>query len=227
MNNPTQGTYTVVGMVTGTHVIEDLKLPVPYRVAVHIPADEAHRSRDLWIGIDQKRLFLLKGQSGAVRPAPKATPVSVPAASKEEVDQLKSELEAAKQELVSARQEAEKARQDFLLVQGRLTDALTELAAAQKHNSSLQEDHTKKLETIVGMLSRLGSGQVSVVEGVQEALQAVGGDIPVFIPDTIQPQDAETNIQTKKVDVLEGSTVKGAASSLRELKKGRAKGKPA
>jgi hypothetical protein len=208
-----QGSYTVVGMVTGTHLVEDINVTVPHQVAVDISADDAHRSRDLWIGIDQKRLFLLKGHSRTARAVPQTPAPSLPTGTKES-DNLRVELDTTRKELA--------------VVQKKLDTALSELAVAQDRNTSLQEtraslqeDHAKKLETIVTMLSRLETGQVNVVEGVQEALQAV--EAPVFIPGKIQPVGAEANIQPKEGDVLKKSSVKGAASTLRALRKGKGK----
>lgn len=217
-----QGEYVVVGMVTGTHIIEDINTPVPYQVAVSISLDKGHRSRDLWIGIDQKRLFLLKGVSGAVRAPQRELPAPAAPAPIAPVQRDDSELKKTQAELKKIQIELAGSQTKLAGSQTKLTEALIELAETRKQMAAIQKGHTQKLDSIVSMLSRLETGQVSVVEGVQEALQAVGGDTPMFISENIKPKGAETSIQKKEV-VLKSSSVKSAASTLRDLKKGKGK----
>lgn len=103
MSYQIKGDFVVCGLVTGTHVIEDISVPVPYQVAVRIPADLAHRSKDLWRGIQQRRLFLLTSGSGlsisnSDPPVPEerpstSEPVSV---SVQQLDQFRKENETLK-----------------------------------------------------------------------------------------------------------------------------------
>ena len=55
----TKGDVRVIGMVAGTHVIEDLQRDVPHRSLVIIPEAQALMSKDLWRGISQGCLMQL------------------------------------------------------------------------------------------------------------------------------------------------------------------------
>lgn len=64
---------TVMGLVMGTHLIADIGMDVPHGVSITIPGELAVRSRDLWLGISQKKLFRLGAgarPSGPGRPPP-------------------------------------------------------------------------------------------------------------------------------------------------------------
>lgn len=54
-----KGDIKVIGLVAGTHVIEDIGRDVPHGMTVTIPAELAVRSKDLWRAISQKCLFQL------------------------------------------------------------------------------------------------------------------------------------------------------------------------
>jgi hypothetical protein len=191
------GDYVVTGLVTGTHIIEDIGVPVPHQIAVRIPVELALRSRDLQIGLQQKRLFLLKGGSGlsvvtptnghmpAVPPtAPKSTPPSN--APSEETQRLRQDLATARQENA-------------------------ELRAALKAQD-------EKLGAILEAIGKLSQGTIAV-EGVQAAVEAVGGEAPMFIPsDGLKSTDAETNIKVAE-ETVTGASVADAASKLRGLRK--------
>jgi len=195
MNQKMSGDYVVTGLVTGTHMIEDIGVPVPHQIAVRIPVDLALRSRDLQIGLQQKRLLLLKGGSGlsVVTPPnghmPAAPPKSPPPsnAPSEEVQRLRQDLATARQENA-------------------------ELRASLK----AQEE---KLEAILEAIGRLSQGGTVTAEGVQAAVEAVGGEAPMFIPsDGLKPKDAETSIKVAE-ETVEGASVADAASALKSLRK--------
>jgi len=57
------GDIRVMGLVFGTHLIEDIKQNVPHGMVVTIPGDLAIRSKDLWRGIAQRALFQLPSTS--------------------------------------------------------------------------------------------------------------------------------------------------------------------
>jgi hypothetical protein len=187
------GDYVVTGLVTGTHIIEDIKVPVPHQIAVRIPAELAHRSKDLWRGLQQNRLFLLKGGSGlsVVTPTtngPSTAPAPAPAnGDSAEVIRLRQELAASRQENA-------------------------ELRASLKAQEG-------KLEAILVAISKLGQGGPVTAQGVQAAVEAVGGEAPMFFPsEGIKPKDAKTNI-TVAEDAQAGASVASAANKLRSLKK--------
>lgn len=187
-----KGDYVVAGMVTGTHVIEDIGIPVPHQVAVRIPADLAHRSKDLWRGLQQNRLFLLKGGfsiSGAPEGVTIETP-EVPAPNNnlvEENRRLCQELDSAKKE----------------------NDALRKTLQAQEG----------KLEAILTAIGRLGEGQVVIqATSVKAAAEAVGGEVPMFIPSDVKPKGAESSIQVIE-STSEGDSVLDAAQKLKGLRR--------
>lgn len=191
------GDVMVSGMVTGTHIIEDIGVPVPHQIAVRIPAELAHRSRDLWRGLQQKRLFLLKGGSGlSVTSTPTPTPPA-PAAPAAPVANgaLEEENKRLRKELAATKKEA------------------TELRKALNNQG-------EKLEAILTAIGRLeGKQAVAVAEGVRAAVEAVGGEVPLFIPsDKLKPEDAEASIQVKE-STSEGASVADAASKLKGLRK--------
>jgi len=188
--NTLKGDYVVAGMVTGTHVIEDIGVPVPHQVAVRIPVDVALRSKDLWRGIQQNRLFLLTGGT-FVSPSPESQAASIaPApndASVEEIQRLRQELGAAKKD----------------------NEALRKTLQAQEG----------KLEAILSAIGGLSHGSVAIpVASVKAAVEAVGGEVPMYIPsEGIKPKDAETNLQVVE-NTLEGDSVADAAQKLKKLR---------
>jgi hypothetical protein len=54
------GGMVVLGNVTGNHLIEDIRVSVPYQVAVTLTAEEVLRSRDLWIALQQRFIVKLR-----------------------------------------------------------------------------------------------------------------------------------------------------------------------
>jgi hypothetical protein len=192
-----KGDYVVAGMVTGTHVIEDIKVPVPHQVAVRIPADLAHRSKDLWRGLQQNRLFLLKG-GFSVSGAPEHLSVEPP-----DVAVLGPDLVEENRRLVQ------------------------ELDSAKKENEALRKTlqaQEGKLEAILVAVGRLGEGQAVVAStGVKASSEAtsgaVGGEVPMYIPsDGLKPKGAETNIQVVE-NTSKGTSVTDAAQKLKELRR--------
>lgn len=202
------GDVVVAGLVTGVHVLEDIKVAVPHKVAVRIPAAVALQSKDLWRSISQGRVFKLDGGSGVVTHGTTASADSARI----------GQLEAA---LATANAENKKLRQ--------------QLAESEARNGGLQQvlaGFSGQLQGIQGVLGRLENlpaalqGVVAVpqqqgvpVAGqvVQANPEVVGGEAPKFIPD-IKPTDATTQIQVKK-EVTDGSSLQNASSKLRQLRK--------
>lgn len=186
-----KGDYVVAGMVTGTHVIEDIGIPVPHQVAVRIPADLAHRSKDLWRGLQQNRLFLLKG-GFSISGAPENVIIESPGAPNGD---LVAENRRLCQELDSAKKENEALRKTLQAQEG-------------------------KLEAILTAIGRLGEGQVVVqATNIKAAVEAVGGEVPMYIPsEGLKPKGAETSIQVIE-STSEGAAVLDAAQKLKGLRR--------
>lgn len=194
------GEIIVAGLVTGTHLIEDIGVAVPHKVAVHIPADQALRSKDLWRGLDQGKLFKLDGGCIQVN--------RVPAGESGEIATLRAEV---------ARLETENKRLKI--------DAETERLRADGFQTVLGglEAQLAGVRQAIGKLGDLPR-VVHVVQGTAAvsgpSADVVGGDAPTFIPDRIRPaEDVETQIRTETA-TAEKSNVSSAASKLREMKKG-------
>lgn len=187
-----KGDYVVAGMVTGTHVIEDIGIPVPHQVAVRIPANLAHRSKDLWRGLQQKRLFLLTGGTFVDSGVEAQQVVAVPVADDTESCRLRKELEAAKKENEALR------------------GVLGVLQA--------QDDKLEAILTVLGQLSTNPQAVVAPVSVAKVENDVVGGEVPMYIPsDGLKPKDAEANLQVVE-NTLEGDSVKDAAQKLKKLR---------
>jgi hypothetical protein len=225
-----QGVYVVAGMVAGTHIIEDIKVPVPHQVAVRIPADLAHKSKDLWRGIQAGKLFMLTGGYTIKTTDDLSAPIAVDtlkefAALKEEfgkVQKVRDELEI---ESGLVKKGNENLRRD-------LTQARVENDALRQENESLKEvlrslqaQQDGKLEDILSALTQLSSRPVQMVSSTgiamppEASLGVVGGESPMFIPaDGFKPVGAETSIQVVE-STSEGSSIDGAAKKLKGLRR--------
>lgn len=200
MNDPNVvGGITVTGLVTGGHVIEDIKVSVPYQVAVYIPADKACISKDLWRGIGQRRLFQLEGGAGIS---------FAPAAGNGGSEELKLEVDRLRQENLRLREE--------------VSSLTSQLAEARQQSTSSQEslgNMQGQLEAILRAVGNLGQGGLRVVAGGSEVepTRVIGGDSPVFIP-SFTPAST-TNIRTDS-EVVENSALSSAARALRAARRG-------
>jgi len=195
-NQKMYGGVTVTGLVTGTYMIEDIKVPVPHQIAVFIPADLMHRSKDLWRGLQQGKLFKLTGGLGLAAQSP-ASPIKAPPPSE------------APRELTALRVENSRLQ--------------TELATARQHNKTLQEEVSamqKQLGEILGVLARIeasgGVASKAAPAGAPEGTEAVGGEVPTFMPD-LKTGTSKASIQVEKSSV-EGSSIEDAASRLKDLR---------
>jgi hypothetical protein len=192
------GGITVAGLVTGTHVIEDIKIAVPHQIAVFIPADLAYRSKDLWRGISQRQLFQLTGGSGlAVESNSRVLPPP------------STDLEDTRAENKKLRQQLEEAQRQNLSLQ----EALQAMQG--------------QLTSILRLLGRIENGEVPLLRGVSgpglELLpsvpaqpRVVGGEVPSFIPDDIHPDDVKTSIDA---EVTVGSSVADQVKALRAARR--------
>lgn len=179
------GGMVVVGRVTGTHMIEDLHVVVPYMVPVALTPEQVVRSRDLNRALQQQKIFKLD-----------VTPFKPESPSRED---WRAELEQENQSL-----------------KARLLVSETQRKGLEASLEGLQQ----QLNTVVGILERIEKAGAVVIRGGEAipATEAVGGDVPAYIPDKIHPETVETSI-TAEEDTTEGSSVADAASRLRELRR--------
>lgn len=178
--------------------IEDIKVYVPHREAVFIPAEKVLASRDLHRAIATKAVFTLTSTMlPAGMPVVKVDPKPIPSD--------KARLEALERENQALR--------------ARLADS-TQIQSLEQ-----------KLQAVLEAVGRIESAKPTVVIGGPGATahvpsvfgpinEAVGGDVPMFIPDNLAPADVNMNVEVKQ-QVTESGSVAGAASKLRQLRKGK------
>ncbi len=193
---------TIIGLVAETHYIDDIRLQIPYRTAVAVPAALAARSRDLQAAL-QQRLVMQLGNvlpagsvyrgTGAVpgAGAPNPMPVRVEAPP----ETWRVERESLLRELEHSRTQASQLET--------MNDSLTSLLATMSN----------QLTSIQRVLETLKLQGVSV-----PAASAVrfGDAAPIFIPDNIRGEASEVSITVpeNKVD----TDLSGARVALRALK---------
>lgn len=205
------GDIVVAGLVTGTHVIEDIRVAVPHKVAVRIPANDALRSKDLWRGISQGRLFKLDGGSGL-----HATPAPSQAANASRISQLEAQNAELRDENKNLRREVEAANARYEGLQQVLTGLQGQLQGIQGALGRLG-DLPAALQGMVMVTPQHGMA-APVAPVSAEDSGVVGGEAPKFIPESIKPKEATTQIQVKS-ETTDGTNLSAAASRLKELRK--------
>jgi len=185
-----QGDIRVIGLVVGTHVIEDIGRDVPHGVQVIIPGHLAVQSKDLWRAINQKCLFQLP----TAAPPPQFVPTSDN--NSYEVEQLEAQVRG-----LSTRLKALEAENKVL---------------REKQDDS---QTAQKLDEILSALQNQTQIMVPVGQAAfaQDDSEKVDGEAPMFLPDKIHPEDVEARIDIKAESVP--SEAAEAASQLRKLKK--------
>ena len=191
---------TVFGLVSGTHVIEDLGMSVPHGHTITIPADKAQKSKDLWRAIGQRNLFLIQSgpylhrtvnvAAGAIPPAPTHVPMD-----KSFLDRQRA-LEEENQQLRDA------------------------LQRQRLEAQSAEQRQQAKLDTILDMLKTgIPTMGVQAAPGSspQAPTRAVADDAPTFIPAVIRPEPVESRIEAKHAE--SDTTLSGASDKLRELRR--------
>jgi len=184
-----RGDVKVIGMVSPSHKIEDIRREVPHGVTVTIPGELAVQSKDLWRGISQHHLFQLPS---AAPPAPTST---------QQAASNTSQLETQVQEL-SSRVRALEAENKELRDKDDTQTArkLDEILAA------LQE------RPVVVMPGQVATAAAPVTEE-----ETVDGSAPMYLPDQIHPEDANVRIDVKGESAT--SDAVSAANALRKLRK--------
>lgn len=193
----------VIGLVSGSHIVEDIGVSVPYGETVEIPGDTAHRSRDLWRAISQKSLVQV---SMAVTQQAQYV----------DLDRVKR-LEAYISELESKLSSA--------------MTKISTLEAAARETSKSPEPNSEtesKLDLILKALQTsngLGLSHQAHI-GVSHAFEKYGSkeivdtSIPQFLPSEIVPKDLDVQL-TAQEEASSSTGVSGASNKLRQLRKGK------
>lgn len=195
------GDVTVVGMVSGRHVIEDIGYSVSLNQQVTIPGNLALVSKDLWRAISSRCLFQLK---------PTLTkPTSTEEAKTEE--NLQAEISALRSQLA--------------LKDKRIQDLEVALVQTQKQLVEFEGGQAGKLDAILNLLKDrpqqviVQEKRVSgIVESRETSLDLVQLEVPAFIPATIRPEITESQVEVQS-STSTSSGVEDASSKLRQLRK--------
>jgi hypothetical protein len=204
-----RGGFTFTNPFTGSYLIKDINIAVPHQTAVFVTAEQAYKSKDLWRGVSQGRLFPLTGGSGlAVEPimkpvSDKDTKLEVAAEENRQLRHKLGESNRQKTALHESVQAMSGQLSSILRVLGRIENGEVPMAASN--------------------LAAALSAAVPAAVPVAETNEAVGGEIPNFIPDDIRPDGADSNI-TVKAEVVKGSSVTDSVSTLRKLRGKKPKG---
>lgn len=189
-----KGDIRVIGMVAGTHVIEDLQTDVPYRTLVIIPEDQALMSKDLWRGISQGCLLQL---TSAPYPA-------VPAAPGPDPERARLEKYCAE-------------------LEGHLVRLQNENETLKRQLESGTGAQAAKLDEILRAITQIHAVPVVPGAEVVEARvltpeAAVDGSAPTFLPSEIVPKDLDVRINVQG-ESSTSESVSDAAERLRRMRK--------
>jgi len=185
------GDVRVLGLVAGTHVLEDIGMDVPYGVTVSISAEKAARSKDLHRAISQRCIFALPSHPSGPAVFQQNQPQQV--GDGVLLERIRA-LEEEKRLLQMAILQSNEAQQQKF-------DAI--LAAIQAQATVQRVVHVN------------GNGG-NVTPSRHEVAD---GEAPTFIPSEIHPKDAESRIESQK-DSAGASGVSDAAERLRKMRQG-------
>lgn len=185
-----QGGVTIVGVVTGEHLIEDIKVLVPHKTAVFISAEDYLRSKDLHRALSQGRVFRIDAAAmyGTNSP-PEPPPPPRPDPDNQRLRQELAEAAAREAGLTQVLMKIQQEMADIKAGLGRLESRPAVAAGPQTTQVARAQDETW-----------------------------VDGDAPTFIPTKIMPEDTTAQIRVEK-QVAEGSSLNEASNKLRELRK--------
>ena len=203
---------TVVGLVHASHVLEDISVEVPYRVAVCIPPNLALRSRDLKTALEEKKVLALNGalppgasfrglgpvlraaspKARAIRTPEPPTPVTSTTVSDSTLLQEVLANQAVLQTLSHT-------------LQGGLQALVSQLAEVQ---ASLKR--IEALRPVAGIPTTTSPEEPSEVFD--------GGAVPHFIPAVIKDDSAQVNIQLDE-QKTPSSALGSAKTALKSLRR--------
>lgn len=204
----------VVGLVAGTHLIEDLKIAVPHKVAVSITPEQLLHSKDLWRALNQGHIFKLDG--GALH---SVTPRS-PSPNVGEIAKLKKEVKDLNRQLRESHAKNEGLQRALMGLNVNIDGILAAIGTLNDNGAAAFPPGMMQL---LAQIVTQGSVQGAAVLTSAPVSEAVGGEAPVFIADKIRPEDAETSIQIQKTPT-EGSDVAASTAKLKELRRGQEPG---
>jgi hypothetical protein len=192
MNKQRLGDVRVIGLVAGTHLIEDIARDVPHGVTVTIPGELAVRSKDLWRAIAQKCIFQL----------PSASPPLERVAA-QAVDPERPRLDARIRELEDQIRSLEGENKGL------------------RGSSAQSDDRDQKLDSILAALQTGAVFSSSFPSGVPIKKQEVAdGTAPTFLPSEIRSRDMDARIDIQSESSVSG--VSEAAERLRKIRQGGA-----
>jgi hypothetical protein len=186
------GDVRVFGLVSGTHVLEDIGMDVPHGREVVIPADKAARSKDLYRAISQKCVYQLPAQPGPQHVAP--------------VTIIRDDVLQERNQFLELR--CKQLEQENEQLRGSLRSAL---AQGERLDTILKAIQDVKFPEAV-YINAPGAVETKVADEIAD------GTAPQFIPDGIAPKDVEARIDIKAQ--TSDSSVSSAADKLRRLRKG-------
>ena len=209
---------TVIGMVSGTHIIEDIRVTVPFRVAVQISAEQANWSRDLKKDLQEKRIVQIQGAlpAGAVFRGHGAVPrAAAPINGKRrqtftEVNTV--ELQGYKDEIVQLKQELEASKEKAAQLQSLNLGLQTTLTTMSTQLQSIQ--------TLLQELKKQGI-QVTAVPGTPGVSVSVDEDVPLFIPESFKKEGAKINISVE--EKAQETNLSSSRDALKKLRQNKSK----
>lgn len=184
---------TLIGLVAETHYVEDIRTHIPYRTAVQVPAELAHRSRDLKHALQERHVMQLGNVlpagsvyrgTGAVQGSGNPNPVPSPGSAAKEPEQV--------EKAVPIQIPAPEPDGAVLTL---LATMAGQLAAIQKTLATL------KLQGGVAASTRS---------------DLFSGEVPMFIPDRIRGEASEVSISVPESKVE--ADLSGARGALRALR---------
>jgi len=164
MRGSRAGDIRVIGLVAGTHVIEDIGRDVPHGVQVVIPGHLAVQSKDLYRAISQKCLLQL--------PTAAPPPQYIGPGVGQETEHLELQIRELSERLKVLEAENKVLR-----------EKKDESQTAQKLDEIIQA-----LQNQTTIMVPVGK-DASVPEE-----EKVDGSAPMFLPDKIRPEDADVRI---------------------------------
>ena len=194
------GGVSVVGLITGGHFIPDIQVMVPHKCAVYIPVEKYLKSKDLHRAINSGVIFKLDSVMGQQQEG-------TPSVDFEKLAELELENQRLKEALGLANRQNQDLQAGMRSLQSQMGEVLSALGRIEAAPPQIVHQVTATTPSGLTLTSGLPN-------------EAVGGDTPIFLPDLSQDLgDARINIESS----VSGDRVSGAASKLRELRKGQSK----
>ena len=201
------GDVTVVGLDPSTAVLRDIRMDVPHRVVVTIPADLATVSKDLWLAISQRRLFQLHAGATSTNPVrPFVSPTVVQESWQERCRHL--ELENARL----------KAALSQSAVEPKVVQVVYETPAAPAISTDKLDEILSLLKSGALTVAALSDSRGSTIGSVRTT-GVVEVDVPAFIPTKIKPKDIEGRLVEVSSETSDSSSLGSAADALRRFRK--------